>query len=807
MSVDTEQKTRHKVGSSKVMPRNETIGARPSDIVPRKKASGRRPAKNAPADMAQSIGRWLSRILSVKRWHPLLTLPLLAPLFLWPLVLAVMPISVGFADTPADRILLPIEVLGPDGTSVSRTVALQAGEAESVQSLWLQINGLAYADQASVQVNASAWIPLNNSTVAITEPGKSFGGIGGGFATLAMTLPLPNGTVAGGANTIRFRFNQTDGVVSAYRVLAWNFLTGEGAKTLPPDRFAEDAPESWTPPLSDAASILAGRELWQSAPLAANSLPNSPSIQAHCADCHAQDGRDLKYFNFSNASIVARSRFHGLSTLEGEQIASYIRSLPVPSPGRPWYPPYQPGPGLDSQPVSSWAAGAGLSWVLDQDTETLPYLLGHPGAGQSGTAADPPGNPPNLRELARQIKPDIFRPDGNLNPRQIPIALQLPDWAQWLPRVHPKDAWGPAFAQSEFAALYDGEPAKESKGKPGAKPPLRTLLTEARATDHNIRPVAVAFSQWSQARRAFLGRFAKAKTTWSPELSNKVYSTQLWQLVKTWEMTQEFGLEGRGRDLFGAAADSRTWCNTIPADTAPSAAQIPDGPAGVGGSALTNEYFTAAWYELQILLNSGNHQHRDRGPVNWVYLIGRFNDLYYQTHQPEPARLLVAITKALQSTGPNFSPEDLSQGWRPDDNIDPRIMISPVWAPIFKPLPIELHRALTASLLAAWMDKNLQYPVAKFLPFGALAHPYTAPRGYGRISGGKVWEEAQQFRDAGVAPEIVARLQQWGIAFIDRAARLQYQRYRPAPKQKLPRRLLKVSAPGKLHVRGSQFFG
>jgi hypothetical protein len=738
-----------------------------SNVVLPKKASGRR-----PADSAQSVGAWFCRILSVE-WRPLLVL----------LFLAAIPISIGFADTTTGRMLLPLEVLGADGTTVSRTVALQAGQAESVRSLWLQIHGLGYADQASVQVNTSAWIPLNNNTVKIAEPGRSFGGIGGGFATFVMTLPLPNGIVAGGANTIRFRFNQTDGVASGYRVLAWNFLTSEGTKILPPEEFAEDAPETWTPPLPDAASIMAGRGLWQSASLVASSLPNSPRIQAHCADCHAQDGRDLKYFNFSNGSIVARSGFHGLSTVQGEQIASYIRSLPFPNPGRPWNPPYQPGPGLDEQPISSWAAGAGLAWVLDQDTDALPYLLNQHGAELSRAASDPPGNPPNLRELARQITPDIFRPDGNLNPRQIPIALQLPDWSQWLPRVHPKDAWGPAFAQTEFAALYDGVMAPENKSKIGTKPPLRTLLAAAQTRDQNIRPVVAAFAQWSQARRAFLGRFAKAKTSWSPALTNKVYSTQLWQLVKTWEMMQEFGLEGRGRDFFGPSADSHTWCNTIPAETAPSAALIPDGAAGVGGSALTNEYFTAAWYELQIVLNSGNHQHRDRAPVDWVYLIGRFHDLYAQTHQPEPARLLVAVTKALQSTGPNSGPDDISRGWRPDQNIDPRIMISPVWAPIFKPLPTEVHRALTASLLSAWMDKNLQYPVAKYLPFGVLPHSYTAPHAYGHITGGKVWEAAQQFREAGVAPELVGRLQQWGIAFIDRAARLQYERYVPGAKR------------------------
>jgi hypothetical protein len=745
MSDDTEPKARDTANSSYV--------------VPQKKASGRRPADNAP-----SLGRWLSRIPYVVRWHELLVC----------LFLAAITISIGFADTTAERMSLPIEVLGEDGTTVSRSVALQAGQAESVRSLCLQIHGLRYAEQASVQVNTSAWIPLNNNTVSIAEPGKSFGGIGGGFATLVMTLPLPNGTVVGGANTIHFRFNQTDGFASGYRVLAWNFLTIDGRKILPPDGFTEDVPETWTPPLPDTASILAGRELWQTASLSASSLPNSPRIQAHCADCHAQDGRDLKYFNFSNGSIVARSRFHGLSTLEGEQIASYIRNLPLPNPGRPWNPPYQPGPGLDEQPISSWAAGAGLAWVLDQDTDALPFLLSQHGARLGRAASNPPVNAPNLRELVGQITPDIFRPDGNLNPRQIPIALELPDWSQWLPRVHPKDAWGPAFTQSEFAALYGGGTTPESKSKSGTKPPLRTLLAAAQSTDYNIRPVVAAFAQWSQARRAFLRRFVNTKTVWSPALTNKVYSTQLWQLMKTWEMMQEFGLEGRGRDLFGLTADSRTWCNSIPAETAPSEVHIPDGLAGVGGSALTNEYFSASWYELQIVLDSGNHQHRDRGPVDWVYQIGRFLDLYLQTQKPEPARLLVAVIKALQSTDPHLGPDDLSQGWRPDQNIDPRIMISPVWAPIFKPLPIEVHQALTASLLAAWMDKNRQYPIAKYLPLGVLKHAYTPPGTYGEISGGKVWEATQQFRDAGVAVELVRRLQQWGIEFTDRAARLQY---------------------------------
>jgi hypothetical protein len=718
----------------------------------RKMSSVRRRADSTP-----SFGKRLCRRLHVVRWHELLAGALLAT----------TTISIGSADAAArNRISLPIEVLGADGTTVSRTVTLQADESASVRFLWLQIHGVRYAYQASVQVNTGPWIALNNDTVTIAEPGKSFGGVGG-FPTLVMTLPLPNGTAVPGANNMRFRFNRTDGVASGYRVLAWNFLTIDGRKIIPLDDFAKDAPETWRPPLLDAASIQAGQDLWQTASLVASSLPSSPRIQAHCADCHAQDGRDLKYFNYSNESIVARSCFHGLSTLQGEQIASYIRSLPFPNPGRPWNPPYQPGPGLDEQPTSSWAAGAGLDWVLSQDIDALQFLLLQHGTPSKATASSS-GNV-SSRELVGLITPDIFRPDGNLNPREIPISLQLLDWSHWLPRVHPKDAWGATFTRSEFAALY------ADKHKIGADVPLRTFLANPQSADGDIRPVVASFTHWSQSRRTFLRRLAKTRTVWSPALTDNIYSTQLWQLVKTWEIMQEFGLEGRGRDLIGLTADSRTWCNTIPAETSPSEGFIPDRATGVGGSELSNEYFSASWYELQILLNSGNHQHRDRRPIDWTYVIGRFLDLYGQTHQPEPTRLLVAVTKALQSTDPHMGPDNVHKGWRPDENIDPRIMISPVWAPIFETLPREVHRALIASLLAAWMDKNLRYSIAEYLPIGMSPRRYyTAPTSYGEVSGGKVWEAAERFRAAGVSDDLIDRLLQWGIAFTDRAERLQY---------------------------------
>ncbi len=657
-------------------------------------------------------------------------------------IFAVAIAAAAFAS-PRAPITLPIEVVGENGATASVTFEIPPRPGRELRSLRMQIHGLAYRDMASVQVNSSDWMPLNNDTVTVAEPGRSYGGIGGGFATLQLTLPLPPHAVNEGANTLRFRFNHSDGVVSGFRVLAFNFLSADSSAALEPDAFIQEDPATWTPPLRDSKSILAGRELWENAPLTAGGFQSSPLIRARCADCHAHDGRDLKYFNFSNASIIARSRFHGLSELEGQQIASYIRTLAVPSPGRPWNPPYQPGPGLDARPVAEWAAGAGLGWALDDDSKTLPFVFG-----------------------AGMITREPFRPDGNLNAREIPISLQLPDWNHWLPQVHPMDAWGPAFQKSEFAEWYASS-AKVSLRASLASPNLAALISTGRLAGY--------FDKWRDARHAFLKPYVEGKSVnWTPELAVKAYSTQLWQLAKTWEMTQEFGLEARGREMFGPDGEPRTWLNTIPAAAAPATVNIPDGPSGMGRSALTNEYFDASWYALQVIVNSGNHRHRERTPVDWVYLIGRFLDLHRETHRPEPARLLVYVIKAMQSTEPRLGPGNRAQGWNPRQNVDPTIMVSETWTPIFRQLPADARRALTESLLAAWLDKNLQYPVAQFFTPGAAEERYILPASLGGISGSKVWESAPLFRAAGVSPELVSQLQKWGTAYTDMAARFRY---------------------------------
>src|SRR5205823_3138518 len=117
-----------------------------------------------------------------------------------------------------------------------------------------------------------------------------------------------------------------------------------------------------------------------------------------------------------------------------------------------------------------------------------------------------------------------------------------------------------------------------------------------------------------------------------------------------------------------------------------------------------------------------------------------------------------ALIKAMQSTDPHIGPDDVAQGWRPSQNVDPTIMVDAAWAPIFQPLGGDAKRAIIESLLGAWLDKNLQYPVSRYFRVGLSESSYASPPTYGNISGGKVWEAAPLFIAAGVTPELIKQL-------------------------------------------------
>ena len=159
-------------------------------------------------------------------------------------------------------------------SAVSVTIPVGTNLAGQLQ-LAMTIHGLRSDSEASVQVNNSAWLPISTGNVTLLGNAAAYGGIGGGFHTLQMTMNLPAGAVTGGSNTITFRFNQTDGRVSGFRVLAFNIQTSSGTLLIPASTFVQDDPNTWQPPSTLASDISAGQTLWRTAAL---SMPNAGGV-------------------------------------------------------------------------------------------------------------------------------------------------------------------------------------------------------------------------------------------------------------------------------------------------------------------------------------------------------------------------------------------------------------------------------------------------------------------------------------------------------------------------------------------------
>ncbi|WP_181149245.1 hypothetical protein [Salinibacter sp. 10B] len=416
-----------------------------------------------------------------------------------------------------NTVTLPILVYPDDGQSSHiERVTVNASDVSSVDSLYFQMHQPSYhlggvqTDEqdgfdtegaASIRLNDGPWIDVRNNTVDCPPPESRHGCVGGTSATIRFTLPASaSGALQDGANTIDFRFNGTDGIRSGYRVLGIGFMEPGDPDARDFDAYADDYngdgmmdgvidgttwtwddPSNWTSPSDGNASN--GADLWSQRDILVNGTDES--ITASCSSCHLKDGTDLKYFGYSNRSIVSRARFHGLSAQQGKDIAAYIRSLTLQTeggttydpPGRPWDPPFQPGPEMlgSNQPADEgaaayWMAGAGLRWVLDNQREqpnTERDMLAHifPKNGDPSQGIDYIESGPHAGDLNwRHI-----HMDSTLNLRRIPLAVQLPDWNNWLPDVHPLDfhpdmtstaPW--SYLNGEFSQLVDNDDAGDA---------------------------------------------------------------------------------------------------------------------------------------------------------------------------------------------------------------------------------------------------------------------------------------------------------------------------------------------------------
>ena len=528
----------------------------------------------------------------------------------------------------AQNITLPIEVLGTEGTVVAQELNLTQQQANATKHVWLQVNNLGYQNKASVRINNGNWLSLNHQTVDMQTQEKSRGGMtNGGFNTIRFSIVATDFRT--GINTLYFRFDKSDGISNGYRVIRFNLLDTNKNKLLPSSLFLEEDPMDWEGPYTDAPSIAEGKNLWYNASLHSNyltagskgfwydyELDSSKPINAKCASCHTQDGRDLEIFSYSNDAIIERAKFHKLSEEDGKKIASYIRSLSstndnVGRYGRPWNPPYQPGPAMANIPIEKWAAGAGLDAVLDDDKDMLPYMF---------------PNGVNQEEVYKR-----FDSEKMVDRTTLPLAIQFPDWKHWLPIIHPMDA----YTKND----YWNDTNKEYNPKKGYED-FRAYLEAMPPTNRNKQEFMDTNSDfWLQYRR-YLGEGGDYAHWRTPDgnatinlgdgVSRELAATSLARLmaVQYFEIMNEFNLQDKA-SYFTNSEDQpadRQWIGRN--------YQVFEVPAHFqacvdntcqnfkGQSVEAGQYESTNWYNLQSVVNGGNGMVEAVAPVDYNYVPG-----------------------------------------------------------------------------------------------------------------------------------------------------------------------------------------
>jgi len=508
-----------------------------------------------------------------------------------------MPVhATGWVPPATPRKFSVIEALGAPGTTVTIAVQVPSGGV----GLWIKGHGLNYQNKASIRVNGGDWVALNNTNCVFDYPGDRLRGMGGPLDTLSFRV-LGVALIPRRANTISFRYNYSDGVSIGYRILDLNILNAANRRLLPESQpvFVRARTTNLSP-----SDVAAGSNLWYNASLRQNWI--GASMNAKCADCHAEDGSDLKYYSYSDKSISERARFHGLSLTEGRQVATYIRSLPIKSPGTPWDPPFQPGPGLDSKPADEFAAGAGLAWVLPDDSLSFDYMF-------------PDGNP-------------TIKFTNTLNIRELPIAMPLPDWNSWLPRVHPKDSYG-----TNFQIVYDG--LKRVRDEQDTSRMLD------RFSEWHVSLVNWMLGPAEDSPPQFRDGSATAYRAW--------WSVGRWRTVKAWEIMKAKVLEDKGAQMFDWPVSPRSWpVHSIFLSSPHFTIQPEEGHFLRDGSREVWNVLSHQWYWLQMVLNDSNHRRRGAFPIDWQYLLAfSQNQLYFGLGST--AQIIAASIKAGETTTTN----------------------------------------------------------------------------------------------------------------------------------------------------------
>ena len=351
---------------------------------------------------------------------------------------------------------------------------------------------------------------------------------------------------------------------------------------IPESAFSWDNPSAWTAPAG--SSVANGSTLWSSQTLVLPSAPLDYKISAKCADCHSKSGLDLQYYRYSNWAIKQRSIFHGLTAQQGDDIAAYIRSLTASNntTARPWNPPYQPCPGLDSGSVQAWASGGGVDCILTYDSSE--YLA--PGGNFTSWAMG----------------------TGQINMRELPLNIPLMDWNKWLPIVWPDDGFpGGNFRTSAGYTAYQNFASAVTPGNYAA--------FFANSFGFNFAPQMSTYLLSKQIN-SIPGASGESTGWQRPSMyPHSLFSITQFMTTKQWEFAHELDVEkflGQlNTDTYGASPFlpyiARGWQSSQPFFTGfhVSIGGSPHNPMN-NSIGATFQCQTDPWYVAQPILNAGN---------------------------------------------------------------------------------------------------------------------------------------------------------------------------------------------------------
>ncbi|MFC2081025.1 hypothetical protein ACFLR8_02325 [Bacteroidota bacterium] len=660
---------------------------------------------------------------------------------------------------------VPVEVMGLPPHVEGVNFDLGPNGSTNADKLFVQVHNVAYYKKGRLRVNAGEWLDMTNDNTAIDmlEPDKSYGGFGGGFATVRFSIDKSDLNFQNGINTVEFEYNHRNKkfATAGYRVIRVKVLDSNGDNLIPASNYVEQDPTSWEPPINTPEAIAAGKAIWTSAEL---------GIKAHCMDCHTRDGRDLKYFNVSNKTIIQQCVKSGFSQEAGMQVASYIRSvdIDVVPQARVWNPPYQPGPGTDNKPVYEWAAGAGIDAVLDTDEEMLPYIFGD-----------------GSKEAIDRVTPT----DSNLNLREIPVAVQFPDWLSWIPEQNPVDIfddWESSDAYKAYQTLFNQFQNQDLANSPNLintfdQFPLDVMWWVGGYPERQLHP-------WCELSSPVL-KAAKAKG-YTAEWAK--FNLSKWNAMKMWEMLNMFDAEDKAQAI-NPSAEPYQWpsrefgtfqiaAHFIGDDRGTSAFKWETLPVGT--------YFSSIWYELQMVLSSGMRNGKTVHPVDWAYNHFHVNRLGLRTGIYEPLRLLRNIIKCWQMRDIPGNSTISTKTWTMRE-VSPWRLYSnhsgdtTLYSYLNRYQP-GLRTRVTNSMLESWLRKSNEYPVSAWprtnvIDFGSplwevleyanydptgKQNPGTkdlfAPGGGSdAIEAHAFWRMIPRFKADGIDPHIISELAKW----------------------------------------------